>query len=224
MTPFRTVARISLAMAIGAITACRGQQTSAPEPQPIPAQVANPVAQSGQQLVRRGRAEVQVDELPAARARLEGALSALGGRVASLQTNEDLRADYVVRVPGHRLDALMDSAAALGEVKERTVSAVDVTEQVIDAEARLAALRASRDRLRQLLDRAATVQDVISVERELARVQGELESLETRLNALRGQVAMSELILRLERRRVLGPLGLLLQGIGVVIGKLFVWR
>lgn len=85
-------------------------------------------------------------------------------------------------------------------------------------------LRASRDRLRQLLDRAATVQDVVAVERELARVQGQLESLEARLAALRGEVARSELFVRLEQKVVPGPLGAVLLGLGTLIGKLFVWR
>jgi hypothetical protein len=168
--------------------------------------------------------DVEVEELRPAQVRLERALGALGGRIAHLEVRENDRADYTLRVPANRLDALMDSVAVLGRVETRTVSATDVTEQVVDAEARLAALRASRDRLRQLLERASTVQDVITVERELARVQGELESLEGRLTALRGQVSMSELSARLDRRRVLGPLGLLLQGVSTLLMKLFVWR
>jgi hypothetical protein len=188
------------------------------------AAAAGPLAHISRQLVRRGRMDVEVVRLSAAQARLERALGTLGGRVAYLQTREDERAEYNLRVPADRLDALMDSVASLGEVETRTVSATDVTEQVVDAEARLSALRASRDRLRQLLERASTVQDVVTVERELARVQGELESLEGRLNALRGQVALSELSVSLRRRPVLGPLGLLLQGLGTLVAKLFVIR
>src|SRR3712207_4337702 len=41
------------------------------------------------------------------------------------------------------------SLAALGRVEARTVTATEVTEQVVDWEARIAVLRASRDRLRQ---------------------------------------------------------------------------
>jgi predicted nucleic acid-binding Zn-ribbon protein len=168
--------------------------------------------------------QVEVRDVAPAQARLERAVGALGGQVARVEAREDERADYVIRVPADRLAAAMDSAAALGRVESRTVSAEDVTERVLDAEARLGALRASRDRLRQLVERAATVQDVVAVERELARVQGELESLEARLNALRGQVAMSELAVGLRRPPVLGPLGLLLGGALRLIGKLFVWR
>lgn len=171
--------------------------------------------------------ESEVEELAAAQARLERALCALGGRVANMDAADKQLIDHVeysLRVPSNHLDAMMDSIATLGRVKSRSVSAVDVTDQLIDVEARVQALRASRDRLRQLLERAATVQDVITVERELARVQGELDSLEGRLNTLKGQVALSELMVRLDRHVVLGPVGLALKGTGAVIGKLFVWK
>jgi hypothetical protein len=166
---------------------------------------------------------VEVERVGESRARLERSLVVLGGQIARFEAHEAERADYLLRVPSDRLEALMDSTAALGKVKARTLSAEDVTEQVIDAEARLGALRASRDRLRQLLERGSAVADVVTVERELARVQGELESLEGRLNALRGQVAMSELSVRLGRRQVPGPLGLVVLGAGALIKKLFIW-
>ena|SRR5687767_11839670 len=124
--------------------------------------------QPSRQVIRRGQIDVQVATLGTARERLERAVSASGAQVTRATVNERERAEYFIKVPPDRLDALMDSTAALGEVGSRSVGVEDVTERVIDAEARLASLRASRDRLRQLLERAATVQDVISVERELA--------------------------------------------------------
>jgi predicted nucleic acid-binding Zn-ribbon protein len=176
------------------------------------------------QLLRRGSMDVEVEKLSDAQARLERAVASLAGQVARLEAREGSRAEYSLRVPAARLDALMDSAAAVGKVESRTVTVQDVTEQVIDTEARLSALRASRDRLRQLLDRASSVQDVVAVERELARVQGDVESLEARLTALRGQVRLSELSVSLHQRPVLGPLGLLLAGAATLVTKLFVWR
>ena len=158
--------------------------------------------------------------MPASIARL----SRSGGQVDRVEASEDRRAHYVLRVPPDRLDALMDSVAALGDVDTRSVSVEDVTDQMVDVEARLATLRASRDRLRQLMERSTTVSDVIAVERELARVQGELESLQARLDLLQKQVALSELVVRLKQRRVLGPLGFVAVGLGQLLEKLFIWR
>jgi len=175
-------------------------------------------------LIRRGGVDVTVEQVNETRRRFERAVANLGGQVARLDLEQAKRADYLVRVPPDRLEALMDSAAVLGRVGKRTVSAEDVTDRVVDTDARLSVLRASRDRLKLLMDRAASVSDVVTVERELARVQAEIESLEARLNALRGYVTLSELSVRIERRIVLGPLGLLAQGIGTILQKLFIWR
>ena len=180
--------------------------------------------QPQRQLIRRGQMSADVADLGEARRRVEGAASALGAQVEHVHIRETSRAEYVLRVPPDRLETLMDSVAAVGEVSSRAVSADDVTDHILDAEARLDALRATRDRLRQLLERASTVQDVISVERELARVQGDLESLDARLQAMKGQVAMSKLDVHLRRPPVLGPLGVLLNGVWTVVEKLFIWR
>lgn len=180
--------------------------------------------QPTRQLIRRGRMAVEVSAVDAARERLEQSTTALGGQVSRATVEERERAEYIIRVPPDRLDALMDSIAVLGHVESRSVAVDDVTESVIDVEARLTALRASRDRLRQLFDRATTTQDVITVERELARVQSEIESLEARLSNLRGQVALSELSVSLQQRAVLGPLGVVAVGVGSGLRKLFVWR
>ena len=180
--------------------------------------------QPSRQLIRRGRIGVQVTSLAAASDRLERSAGGFDAQVTRATVEERERAEYLIRVPPDRLDALMDSVASLGEVENRSVGVEDVTDRVIDAEARLTSLRASRDRLRQLLERAGTVQDVIAVERELARIQAEIESLEARLAALRGQVALSELAVTLRQRPVLGPLGVVAAGLATGVRKLFLWR
>ena len=197
------------------------QKMTAPDDSPRE-QAGGVLAQ--RQLIRRGYMGVAVADLAPARIRLERIVAAMGAQVSRAQVSDDSRAEYSLRVPPAQLGPLMDSVAVLGDVDTRTVSAEDVTEAVVDAEARLAALRASRDRLTQLLERATSVQDVISVERELARVQGDIESLDARLQAMKGQVAMSELSIRMWRQPVLGPLGLVFSGLLTVVEKLFIWR
>ena len=225
--------------AVSALLGC-GHSRPAPQPAPQPSDytptrvvatsgavaVAAPVpsTQPSRRLSRRGRIAVEVASVGTARERVEQSAGALGAQVTRATVEERDRADYVIRVPPERLDALMDSIATLGHVESRSVGAEDVTEQIIDVEARLGALRASRDRLRQLFERASTTQDVIVVERELARVQAEIESLEARLTTLRGQVALSELTVALRQRPVLGPLGYVAMGIGNGVRKLFIWR
>ncbi len=189
----------------------------------VPEASAGPAQAVERQIVRRGKQRLGVDDVPTARTQVERVAASLEAQVMLADVRES-EANWVFRVASPSLEPMMDSLAQVGRVDERTVSAQDVTEGVIDSEARLTALRATRDRLRQLLERAGSVQDVMAVERELARVQGDVESLEARLAALRSQVALSELRLQVNRRVVLGPLSVLAKGVGAVVGKLFVWR
>ena len=128
------------------------------------------------------------------------------------------------RVPADKLDSTLDAIAALGSVDSRSVSASDVTAQHADLTTRLANNRALRDRLKLLLDRAKDVEDVLAIEKELTRIQTEIETMQATLERLDSQVALSELSVTLQRRRILGPLGYVGYGLGWAISKLFVIR
>jgi hypothetical protein len=70
-------------------------------------------------------------------------------------------------LPG--LDPFLAALRRLGDVAQEGVSSADVTDEVVDLEARLTNMLAVRDRLRGYLDRAESLQDVVAVERELTR-------------------------------------------------------
>ena len=197
--------------------------TAAPAPVSV-AQAAPPVSvEDARLLVRRAAMDVVVEDVPRAAARAQAVLVGSNGYVERGQRS-DRSASFTLRVPERSLDAVLDSLATLGSVASRTVSAEDVTEQSIDLDARLQSLIATRDRLRQLHEKATTVGEVLAVEHELARVEGEVESLEGRLKHLRSSAALATIELSVRRRIVLGPLGVIAQGLGTLISKLFVWR
>ena len=184
-------------------------------------------------LVRRAEMRVEAEDPAALAPRVRGVADGLGGYLAALDVETDrgnlyensrrsLRA--TLRVPEAALDAALDSLARLGTVRHRSVSAQDVTEQVVDVDARVASLTAVRDRLREQLQRAANVTETLAVERELARVQQELDAVQARLKSLRSRAALSELTFVAEQPHVLGPLGKLFVGLGRALGKLFVIR
>jgi hypothetical protein len=175
-------------------------------------------------LVRRAELELTARQPDSIAPRATEITRAAGGYVASSVLAEGRRLRMSLRVPATALEPTLAALSALGEVERRELSALDVTEQVFDLEARLQNLRAVRDRLRQYLQRATAVGDVIEVERELTRVQGDIEVLEGRLKRLRDEAALSQITLDVHQKRVLGPLGQLLAGIAWFISKLFVIR
>jgi len=145
-----------------------------------------------------------------------------GGYVESKSDSGDTEAEITIRVPAASLHATMASLESIGKVVRRRVSSEDVTEQYVDIDARLKNLVALRDRLRALLDKAQDVKDVLAIEKELSRVQGEIDSMQARLNTLKGKVDLASIEVKIERRRILGPIGYLLKGAWWVVEKLFV--
>lgn len=88
---------------------------------------------------------------------------------------------------------IMDTVeGADGKMTSSSVSAEDLTRQILDVDARLSAQITLRERLTALLEtRDAKLPDLLALERELARVQGEIESATSSLKALRQRVGMS---------------------------------
>ncbi len=94
-------------------------------------------------------------------------------------------------VPADQLDAALDDIAGAGQVITRSVSADDVTGQVVDIDARVKTMRDSIARLQELMQRAGSLKDVTDLESELTQRQADLESLLAQQSALSEQVARS---------------------------------
>lgn len=89
-------------------------------------------------------------------------------------------ATIAVSIPAAELDAFLADIAGVGAVRHRELTADDVTDEVVDTDARIRVLEASIARVTALMDRAGTVTEIAQVESELARRQAELESLTAR--------------------------------------------
>ncbi len=179
-------------------------------------------ARPDRMLVWRASMKLEVQDVEVAAGKADAAIRQAGGHVDDSNVNAPEKATLRIRVPADRLNAALDALALLGVEKYRSLSSQDVTESVIDMEARLKNAIALRDRLRALLDRAKDVKDVLDIERELVRVQSEIDSMDGRLKNLRSQVQYATVSLSLERKRILGPLGYIGKGLMWVIEKLFV--
>ncbi|HEX8672740.1 MAG TPA: DUF4349 domain-containing protein [Longimicrobium sp.] len=201
---------------------------SPPVPEAAPASAPGDAPRQAPQgerlLVRRAELELSAHQPDSLAPRVAEIIRVAGGFVASSVVEEGHRLRMSLRVPSPALEPTLAAISALAEVERREMSAVDVTEQVFDLEARLRNTTAVRDRLRQHLQRAAGVGDIIEVERELGRVQAEVEVLEGRLKRIREEAALSQITLEVHQKRILGPLGKLLEGIVWFISKLFVIR
>lgn len=153
-------------------------------------------------LVRRGNLELEVEDVE----RLVGTIDSLalswGGFVADAQVHQNAdghhRASVTLRVPEAEFSAALSALKGLGTVRGHAVTSEDVTKAYFDLETRLAVMRQTEARLRELLvSNTGKLSEVLQVERELSRVIGQIESMEGEKRYYDRQVSLSTITLTL---------------------------
>jgi Domain of unknown function (DUF4349) len=134
---------------------------------------------------------VEVDDVVAAVRRASEMATSSSGFVASETIEGTDSASITLRVPTEAHSDTVTRLESLGEVRNRVRTAEDVTEEVVDVEARIASQRRSIERIRALLDQAADVDDVVRIESELATREAELDSLLLRQEELAKLTALA---------------------------------
>lgn len=167
-------------------------------------QQAEPVS-TERAVVRTAYLGLDTTDLSAAVRKVRSIANAAQGLVATENQSGEDGASLTLRVPATSLDAVIDQVAALGTVTSRRSQTTDVTDQVVDLDARVASQQASVDRIRALLARAESIGDIASIESQLAQREGELDSLKNRLTALKGKVALSTLNVDIDGPGALPP-------------------
>lgn len=107
-------------------------------------------------------------------------------------------ASMQLRVPQERLDATLKALAQLGIVQSQSLTAEDVSDQLVDTQARLRNLRQSEDALLKIMNRSGSVGDVLKVSQELSQVRESIERMDAQFKNLQNQVAYSTINLNLE--------------------------
>ena len=154
----------------------------------------SPQPQSARKLIVESWIGLEVTDIDAIVRRVESLAVQSGGWVESSEVFGEAgyrSATVRIRVPADRLDNGLDSLRALGRVTDEGVSSTDVTERLIDNEARLTAWYAQEERLVTLLENAPTVEDIIQIEQRIAEVRSDIEHVEATQRDLTGRVATS---------------------------------
>jgi hypothetical protein len=139
---------------------------------------------------------VEVKEFAASKEKVERLVEEAGGYVAQASAAETpdqpQRADLVLRVPAEQLPAVLEGLRGLGRVVNEQLSSQELTEQVVDLEARLRNARATEQRLITVLnERTGKVRDILEVEREIARTRQEIERMEAQRQNLMHRVELA---------------------------------
>ena len=104
-------------------------------------------------------------------------------------------ANFSLRVPKDRLNAVTASLDTLGNVTSLRSDAENITSQFFDTQSRLNSYKTQEERLLDMLGKADNVTDMIVIEQRLAEVRYDIESLTTTLNNWQTRVDYSTVTL-----------------------------
>lgn len=150
--------------------------------------------QSGRQLIVEAWVSLEVGEIDGVVRQVEAIAGQRGGWVESADIVGEAgyrTATINVRVPSDRFNDAMQTLRGLGRVTDEGVSSTDVTDRLIDNEARMEAWKVQEERLIVLLENAATVEDVIDIERRISEVRADIEQVAATQRNLENRVTAS---------------------------------
>jgi len=154
--------------------------------------------ENGPLIVHTAQVTLSTPDFDKARSALEDLLARRGGHIARLTVNSPAGSgrtlQAAVRIPAGQLQSSIAGLRPLGHVESESQGGEEVTQQVIDLEARLSSARATEQRLTEILrQRTGTLSDVLEVEKEMDRVRGEIERMAAERKTLGDRVSLASL-------------------------------
>ena len=186
-------------------------------------------------VIETAQVTLETRDLPATEKLVVDMLTKRKGSVGSssvtLDANGRRNGNYTLRVPAGLLQDYVNALSTLPDivVRQRSLSAQDVTEEFVDVSARLENMQRHETRLREILAKANTVDEILKVEKELASVRTQIESTTGRIRAMTGKIEMATVQLRISEVTVItetnffGKLKSIIRDSWVAAGDVFLY-
>ena len=108
--------------------------------------------------------------------------SQVGGN--SYYDSDNRTAELKIRIPKTKQNDFSDFLAKNSNVVDRSVNTEDVTDQYVDTQSRIKALKIEKATLEKLLSKSSNVSDTLTVYEKLTDVIAQIESYQSRLNQM----------------------------------------
>jgi hypothetical protein len=147
-------------------------------------------------IVRTGSLGLEVSNVAAALTAGRDAIRSVGGYVGASQQQregDDIEASVTYRIPVARWEEALDALALLGTVVSETTDATEVTDQIVDLDARIRNLKASEQALVGYAEKAPKVSDLLEIQSRLTETRGEIERLTAQQANLTDRAALATL-------------------------------
>ena len=136
-------------------------------------------------IVHTGNMLLVVDDVAGSVDRITGMAREFGGWVVNSDRSSRHRGFVAIRVPAESLTGVMDRLEGTAiDVKARSLTSEDVTDEYVDSQSRLVSLRETERVMLELLGRANDVEDALKVQQEITQLQVRIEELQGRINFL----------------------------------------
>jgi hypothetical protein len=155
-------------------------------------------------LIKQADLTIQVESIDDSLATVNAIARQYQGDLLSLNTTrprdeqQPRSASLELRVPQAQLDGAIAALSELGDIQQQSLSAQDVSAQLVDYDARLRNLRKSEELVLGIMERSGDMNDVLTVARELDTIRASIEQIDAQLSALRNQVSYSTIRLTLQ--------------------------
>lgn len=182
-----------------------------PAPQPVmPATgeqmafVNTDIPRAQPQLIKRAELSVKVDSIDDSIQAISEVIKQAQADLISFQDRKPPTASLShsvsmeIRVPQERLETTVNALANLGTVLHRSLNAQDVSDQLVDNDARLRNLRRQEELVLRIMERSGSVKDMMDAAQQLGQIREAIERLDAQVKYLQQQVAYSTISLELE--------------------------
>lgn len=150
-------------------------------------------------IIRKGNITIESKNSNNSKKHIDKLLKDVNGYYESENTNTGSSyTNYTleIRVPSEKLDYFLEKLESGDDkIKDKTISAEDITLQYVDIESRLKSKRAYLERYQQMIYSAKTTKDLLEIEEQIRQLQEDIESNATILRSLSDQVNYSTITL-----------------------------
>jgi len=158
--------------------------------------------QSRTQLIKQATLQLEMADVDAAITAVSDILAQHQGDLLQLSDagtadDQPRQVTLQLRVPQTNLEATLTALKQLGEVNHQSITASDVSGQLVDLQARIRNLRKSEESLLEIMERSGSISEVLEVSRELSTIREAIERNDAQLQSLQNQVAYSTINLTL---------------------------
>jgi len=156
------------------------------------------------QVIRKGSLSLLVPDVERALTLTAHIVRGSGGAIVALNDerppsrSERRTASATISVPEDRFEGTLERIGALGGLRNRTVEAQEVSDQLVDGQARLRNLRRTEADIRSIMDRAGKIGEVLEAQSQLSSVRDQIERLDAEMRSLQHRVAYSEIDVRFD--------------------------